>query len=296
MKISPLATPQNTVAAGGGDPQLARPLVRSLKMNTKATPGVIETPPPAPAAEKVANPDTSDTAAETVEATEPLSPQLAALAKQKRALQVKERELLAREEALKNQPSTQEGMISIADIKAKPLSVLLDAGVTYDQITEAILADQSSNGPEIQALKAQIKALEEGVNKRLSDKDADAEKAVLAEMRKEAEKLSAEGEDFELVRATNSIPQVMELIERTYRENGEVLDVREAMTLVENELISESLKLAALKKVQGRLQPESAAPQTPQQRPRTLTNRDTAVPPMDRKQRALLAFAGQLNK
>ncbi len=296
MKIAPV--PQATSAV---DPQAARiQSVRSLRMNTNATPGsvpVSATPPPAE--EPLTKTDTDDPAPGTVEATQPLSPQLAALAKQKRALQVKERELLDREKALANQPPDQgDGNALLARLKSEPLSVLLEAGVTYDQLTEAILGNQSGNGPEIQALKAEIKALKEDVTKTFTDKDTQAKKQVLAEMQREATSLAAEGDTFELVRETGSIPQVMDLIERTYDTSGEVLDVSEALQLVEDELISESLKLAALKKVQGRLQPEAPPVPQPQQRPlmRTLTNRDGAVAPLSRKERALLAWSGNLPK
>lgn len=287
MKIAPVAAPAAI------DPQAARiQSVRALKMNTMATPGVI-TAPPEP---ELTNPDTNDPTEPAIEATKPLSPQLAAIAKQRRALQVKERELADREKALAAQPPAQGGGVDLARLKSEPLSVLLEAGVSYDQLTEAILADQSSGGAELRALQAKIQALEEGVDKRFTDKDTQAEQQVLAEMRKEATRLAAEGETYELVRETGSIQTVMDLIERTYRKNGEVLDVSEAMQLVEDELIAESLKLANLKKVQGRMAPEPVPVPQPQQRPRTLTNRDTAVPPMDKKQRALLAWAGQLKK
>ncbi len=292
MKISPMASAANTVT-GSPDPQVARvQSVRALRMNTNATPGLREAPP----AEELTIPNPNE-AEPAVEDTQPLSPQLAALAKQKRALQVKEREIADREKALLAQTSTQEGGVDLAKLKSDPLGVLLEAGVTYDQLTEAILSNQNGGGAELQALKAEIKALKEGVDQKFTDKDTAAEQAVLAEMRRDATRLAAEGETFELVRETGSIPQVMQLIERTYRETGEVMDVSEAMQAVEDELIAESLKLAGLKKVQGRLQPEPAPALQPQQRQmRTLTNRDTAAPAMSRKDRALLAFAGQLKK
>lgn len=291
MKIAPVPD----VISPSVDSQAARiQSVRSLKMNTQATPGTVSAPPPE---EKTTIPDAPETVGE-VETTQPLSPQFAALAKQRRALQAKERELLDREKALGEKPATQADAIPLARLKSEPLSVLLEAGVTYDQLTQAILANQDSNGPEIQALKAEIAALKEGVDQKLLDRDTQSEKQALAEMQREATRLAAEGETFELVRETGSIPQVMELIEKTYRKTGEVLDVQEAMQLVEDDLISESLKLAGFKKVQGRLQPEPPQAPVPQPRPpmRTLTNRDTAAPSMSRKERALLAFAGQLKK
>lgn len=301
MKISPMGSSANTVGAipNGAAPQA--PVIqtpRSLKMNTNATPGRVEAQieelPPAP----LTNSDPNDKAEGTPEATEPLSPQFAALAKQRRALQ-QERQAFEKEKAeFQSKAPAQGDSISLADLKANPLSVLLNAGVTYDQLTEAILANQNGNGPEIQALKAEIKALKEGVDKTLTDRDAAAEKQVLAEMEREATRLAAQGEDFELVRETKSIPVVIDLIEKTYRKTGEVLDVAEAMKLVEDDLIEDTLRKAALQKVQSKLAPSEPAPNQPQQRPpmRTLTNRDTAQVPMSRKQRALAAFHGTLKK
>jgi hypothetical protein len=91
----------------------------------------------------------------------------------------------------------------------------------------------------------------------------------------------------------------MELIERTYRESGEVLDVREAVDLVENYLFDETKKLAALNKIKSQFVPQApvAQPPQPQQQSgmRTLKNRDTAAIPLSRRARALAAW-NSLNK
>jgi hypothetical protein len=108
----------------------------------------------------------------------------------------------------------------------------------------------------------------------------------------------ASGDDFELVRETKSIPKVMDLIKRTWKQDGEILPVSEALRLVEEDLVSESLRRAALKKVQGRLAPKAPtappAPPTQQQAPqqpvmKTLTNRDTSTAPLTRRERAIQA-------
>jgi hypothetical protein len=229
------------------------------------------------------------------EETRPLSPQFAALAKQRRALQVKERELAEREKAMTGQ--AQPGL-DMAQLKANPLSVLEQAGVTYDQLTEAILANQNGITPEIVALKNELKAEIKAIKDGVDGQNTQAEKQVLAEMQREATRLASAGDEYEMVRETRSIPDVMKLIERTYREQGEVLDVAEAMQLVEDELIKESMRIAQIKKVQSRLAPPPPPPQ-PQnnQRPtRTLTNRDTSRAVMSAKARAVAAFNGTLNK
>ncbi len=292
MQISPIPASGGSVDQAG---QLGQN-VRVLKMRTNVTPGREEPPP---AVQELTIPDaTKEPVQAGTEDTQPLNPQMASLAKERRALQVKERELADREKALASKAVTPEDSVPIAKLKSNAMRTLMELGIPYEQLTQEILADQSGMNPEILALKAELKSLKEGVDKTLTDRDARAEQDALAEMRKEAIQLSAQGEDFEMVRETNQVPTVMKLIERTYRESGEVLDVKEAMQLVEAELVSNGLKLARLKKVQGQLAPAQPVPQPPQQQRqmRTLTNRDTASVPMSPKARALAAFNGTLKK
>jgi hypothetical protein len=241
--------------------------------------------------------DNEEKAPPAAEETKPLSPQFAALARQRRALQVKERDLQARERALESAPPKGAEELK-ARLKSEPLSVLQEAGVTYDQLTEALLNNQNGINPEVIKLREELKALKEGVDKTLTDRDAQAEAAALADMQRTAERLIETGDEYEMVRETRSIPKVMELIKRTWKQDGEVLDPSEALRLVEEDLISETLKTAAIKKVKAKLAPPAPAvtppapkPQT-QQQPvmRTLTNRDTSIAPLSRKERAMKAF------
>lgn len=290
MKISPVSSGVPPSMDIQGNPAPSRvDSVRTLKMKVNATPLTGD-----PGADPQMRPisDNNETSA-TVEATQPLSPQIALLAKQRRALQVRQRELEAREKALQSR-STENPTIDLARLKSEPLSVLLENGVTYDQLTESLLANQGNR--EFNDLKAELKALREGVDQKFTEKDAQAEQQVYAEMRREADQLTS-SEDFELIRETRSVPTVMKLIERTYKESGEVLDVSEAMKLVEDELFKDVEKLTRLKKIQG--QNPMAQQMQPQQRQtgmRTLTNRDTASVPMSAKQRALAAFYGTLKR
>ena len=236
----------------------------------------------------------------TVEATQPLSPHLAALARQKQALR-QERAQFEKEKAEFKKPQDGE-YVSVADLKSNALRVLQQHEALtpdfYNSAAELLMNGQQPGfNPEIQALKAEIKALKEGVDKNFVDRDSQQEQAALAEMKKEAERISREGETYELVRETNSVPKVMDLIHRTYKETGEVLDVSEAMQLVEDEIFADAQKLAALKKVQAKLAPPAAEPLQPQQRQmRTLTARDTAAPTSDRRQRAIMAAMGTLKR
>lgn len=258
--------------------------LRTLRLNTNAT----------PLANQNGNPYTPDTPEAPVEATQPLSPQLALLAKQRRALQVRQRELETREKAFQSRP--QDGSaIEVARLKAEPLRVLLENGVTYDQLTEAIMANQGNS--EISGLKAEIESLRKGIDDKFTEQNTQAEKQVLAEMRREADQL-VRGDEFELVRETRNVPNVMKLIERTYRNTGEVLEVSEALRLVEDELFKDAQKMARLKKMQTQMGNQMAPQFQPQQRQgmRTLTNRDTASIPLSAKARAMAAFYGTLKQ
>lgn len=293
MKVSPM--PSNVIAPGIEAPLPQRTDVQTIKMKVSRTPegrfAPIEAEPVENKEEKTDNIDKPNA---TVEATEPLSPQFAALARERRALQVKAREIADREKAFesKSQGSDQ---ISKAKLKSDPLSVLMEAGVTYDELTQAILANQGSS--EVTALKAELNAIKEGIDNKFKEKDTQAEQQVLAEMRREADRTIVSNDDFELVRETRSVPKVMELIEKTYKTTGEVLDVSEALKLVEDELFKRQSKLANTKKLQGLYKPAEVAPmQQRHQGMRTLTNKDTASVPMTARDRALAAFYGTLKK
>lgn len=263
----------------------------SLKMNTNATPfwqkpeaQVQELPP---AAQNLSQTNTNE-ASENLEDTKPLSPQFAALAKQRRALQVKERELAEKEKAL--QGAGQQS-VDLARLKSDPLRVLLENGVTYDQLTDAVLKNNQNS--EFYTLKAEMDTLKQSVDQKLLEREQQQEQQVLSEMKREAAMLASQNPEFELVRITNSVPDVVRLIEKNYRQTGEVLTVQEAMRLVETELLKDAQKIAASKKLQS----QNVPPQAQMQKHsgmRTLTNNHTASVPMSAKQRAIAAFYGQL--
>lgn len=281
------------------DPRMAREQAnpRRIQMQTDHSPDrhYQETmgggnPPPQtqnPTESAIPHAGGADTGVE--ETTNPISPQFAALARQRRALQVKERELADKERAFAANPPGDAALIQ--RLKAEPLSVLQEHGVTYDQLTQAIMGTTETFDRE--AVESSILERVEGV---LSEKEKASERAVMAQMQREAEGLAREGENFEMVRETRSIPDVMRLIERTYRESGEVLDVSEAMQLVEDELLQESVRIASIKKLQSRLAPQAPVMQPQTRQMRTLTNQDMGRAPMSAKARALAAFHGTLTR
>ncbi len=247
--------------------------------------------------------------AEEAEATKPLSPQIAALLKQKRALQIEKAAFEKEKAEFKSQsPAGSEDLM--ASLKSDPLGVLQKAGVTYDQLSEAIINNQ--NAPiDHKKLRAELKEeLLTELTGQFTTRDQQAEQAVLSDIKREAMNLAQTDDRFEAIRQAKAYDDVKDLVHRVWQkgwpdkgyEAGHILDVAEAAEYVENQLIEEALPFAQLKKVQSRLTPAQEAQlaaQTPANaaRPmRTLTNRDGARPVMDRKARAMAAFAGTLKR
>jgi hypothetical protein len=308
-----IASGQQPVEQVQEEVQEQKPNIKTIQMKTQVSTNRDQVLPEVnstEAVEQVANSNTNEPV-EVAEATKPLSPQFAALAKAKRALQVKERELAQREAALKTQnPAGNEDLI--AKLKTNPLGVLLDNGITYDQLTESLLAQQSGNTPELIALKAEIKALKEAMENQFSSRDKAAEDQVLADLTREAKAITAQGDQFEAIREAKAQSEVVKLIHRVWEkgwpeqgyEKGDVMDIEKAAQFVEDQLVEEAIPFAKLNKVQKRLTPQEvvqAQAQQPVAKPgtkvmRTLTNRDTAMPVMDRRARAIAAMNGTLKK
>lgn len=297
-----------------GDPKaaLATQNVRAIKMRTNVSPdrhlfptGEVDnsTMEQAPEGQNAIS-DANGQTQEGEEEQKPLSPQLAALARQKRALQLKEREIAAKEAELQAKMSGKDAdSIAMEQLKSDPLGILQKAGVTYDQLTEAILSSGDPNHAAVQRireLEAKIEGLEQGFDQKLSERDSQAERQALTEISREANRIMHEaGDRFEQVRLQNKQREVVDLIHRTWKQTGELMTTEEALEAVEDYLVDEALRIARSPKIMNRLTPQEAAQMQQQQRPqgmRTLTARDTATPPISRRERALAAFYGQLKK
>lgn len=271
------------------------PKMNSIKMNTNRTiTSDVAIPEEVPVAEAT-EPETAisdnNVQANDAEVTQPISPQLAAIARQKRALQVKERELLEKEKSLGG--STRAELE--ARIKSKPLSVLQELGVTYDQLTNDILTAQGQISPEVESLKAEIEALKKGVDERFSATEVAQESHAINYV---ADKLDAiiDTEDFELLKEAEGGEEVIRRVYTHWKKTGKELDVAKVAKEYQDELLEEAERYAKLKQVQSRLTPQEPPPLEQKSGIRTLTNKDSARTQMDRRQRAILAMQGQLKR
>lgn len=236
--------------------------------------------------------DTTVQANEVSEATQPISPQLAALARERRALQVEKKALVDREKSIADEARAQ----IISQLKVKPLGLMQEHGVTYDQLTQELLGNQIN--PEVEALKAEIKALKEGVDEKFSASETKHNEQNVHYVANKLDALLDQNDEFELLKEADGKVEIVSRIIDHYEKTGVERNVADVAKEYQEELYAELARYAKLKQVQGRLMPTEPLqpqPQT-QQGMRTLTNKDTARPQMDRKQRAILAMQGQLKR
>lgn len=270
--------------------------VRKITMRTNVSPNRFDAVEPVEAATDSTTADVGGQTNVAVESTQPLSPQFAALAKQRRALQVKERELATREAKLGQPPENSGDYLSKADLLANPLKIF-DAGLTYDQLAEAILGSQSGNTPEIKALKEELKALKEGVDNKFQSQAEKQEESALMQIADDMESLSKEGDAYEMFRERKGLEKALNKVYSHYKKTGQVLDSKEVMNQIESQLLDEAIKLASYNKVKSKLAPAPVQPpQSEGKQMRTLTSRDGASIPLDRKARAIAAMNGTLRK
>lgn len=286
------------------DPQVARLQnnLKRIKMRTQVSPDRIEESPLPPEPEATTPTEVttqsaiSDTSVEAPAADEikPLSPQFAALARQRRALQ-QERAKFEQEKA--EHAKTATGALDMARLKSEPLRVLEEAGVTYEQLTDAILAGSSNPAAsEIKALKAEIEALKSGVDSKFTERDTQAEQQVLSEIKREAEGLVASSDEYKYTRAMKKAPDASRLIHEHWKKTGEVWDTSYALELIEAECKKEYDALMNALADREQKERNDDLRQVKPQGMRTLTNKDTARPQMSRRDRMIAAFRGELKK
>lgn len=251
---------------------------------------------------------------------DPLSSQYATLARKEKALRAQIQQFKADQAKYQQERDSQPKQPEIdlskyidrERLKSDPLSVFADAGLSYDELTQAILNQASiQTDPRVNAqlarMEAEIKASREEA-KALRDAQENTQKQsysqALAQIRSEAGKLVFTDPNFEMIKETNSVSDVVELIETTFKADGVLLSVEEACQAVEDHLIEEAMKLAKIKKLQQRLGQQSTATQTPVNNtkqpqtttPKTLTNGMTAQRPISARERAIAAMEGRNTK
>lgn len=271
----------------------------------------------------------SETVKEETKAVEeePISSQYAVLARKEKALRQRDQQLRAREAAIKTQedaskaalappkPAFDESKyISKDRLLEDTFGALSELGLTYDQLTERALNAPKSEDlaitNELKALREELKAIKgetENTKKSIQDQQTQSYQQAVAQIRNEAKNLVDHNPDFETIKETSSIGDVVDLIEQTFKEDGILLTVEEAARQVEDYLVEEAMKITKIKKIQQRMQAAAPKPtptaavqestsQPKQQQLKTLTNSVGTSRQLSARERALLAFENKLTK
>jgi hypothetical protein len=272
-------------------------------------------------------PETSEqqeavTPVEQPKASEPSQPsQLAILARKERALRAKvqqqeqafkakEAELLQKQAEFDNKVREYEqGYISKAQLKQDTLRILADEGVSYDELTQQLINQQPSN-PRVEAQIGRLEQTITQLQKKLEaqekagqEQQTQSYQAALRQIETDVRSLVKSDPEFEMVKATRSEKDVVELIEKTFQEENRVMDVVEATALVEDYLVEEATKLTRIDKIKKRLnlsvekstQGQKQQPNQKQQQPmKTLTNAVSSTKKLSSRDRAIAAMEGRL--
>jgi len=233
-------------------------------------------------------------------------------AQQEQAIKAREAALQAREAELAARDSQYKGYISPERLKQDALGVLEEQGLSYDEVTQQALTRQPTDPrvmSTIQKLEAKIAELEKSSQdsvKNYQEQQQAQYQAAVKQIRADATDLvKSNPEEYEAIAKTGSIKDVVELIERTYKKDGVVLSVEEAAQEVENYLIEEGINISRIGKIKRRLEQGNAsqarAPQQTQANKqqtqpgmKTLTNATSSSRKLSAKERAVLAFKGEL--
>lgn len=248
--------------------------------------------------------------------------QLAVLARKERAQRVK-----AQQEAQKFQSDRQawevekqqlsqrlqeleQGYIPKSQLKQATFEALQSGELTYDEITQEVM------NPIDRRSQLAISRLEQRIaeqDKKLAAYDSKVQEsqtqqyqAAVKQIETDVRNLVRVDPSYEMIQVTGSHRDVVELIEKTYQEDGYVMTVEEASQQVEDYLVEEASKLAKIQKIQKRVSPpapavkkaDEPAKQTPsnqQTQPmKTLTNANSGSRKLTSRERAILAMRGEL--
>lgn len=281
-------------------PQVQPPSNKIIKMKTNANPEQLdaaqETVPEAQTEPEKAISDTGVQTKPVPEAIQQVSPEVAAIAKEKRAAQVMRMQYAEKEKALEEKLAKAEALESRIQ-GGEGLSVLLERGVTFDQLKEQILAQNQFNPKQ---LKSDVEKM---VEERLAKKDAEQAEAVLESMTKNVNQMVFGSDAYPFIKAGRAHGQVMDLVNRAWYGDpkapdlfpgGYVFTEDEACQAIEDQLKEEAKAYAKLLKPEPTTPAVEPQPKTTQKIDiKTLTNKDSARPRSGRRQRALAAFLGQ---
>lgn len=300
-----------TIVARGAAPAPAAPAPSPAQNLALGQPDKVVTPA-APA-----QPQTEETEAQRLER---VAREQAGQRAAQRARQERERAQQLDRQKLEQQAQTsaqelQKLQAKLARLKSDPYSVMLEEGLTADEVAALMVQQPEVSSQKITVLEdrlsqalAEIEELKGGQKKQQDQSRESARKQI----RHDVSEMVKADEGLEAMRlyGDQALDAAVMLIERTYDTDGYVMDTAQAIQEIEEYLVEESAKAAALSKVKARLSPpaDPAQPAQPApgaqgatQKTQPMKTLSQAMVPSsgrlssaDRKHRAILAFQGKL--
>ena len=240
--------------------------------------------------------------------SEPLSPEFAALARRERQLRKSQQELKAAQDAWKQD---QGKYVPRERLTSETLKVLAEAGITPDKLVELQINQAAPPDPsqklqeEIAALKAQLNQLVDPENGTLAQRDKQAYEQAVSQIRSDAKLLVESNPAYETIKSEGRTEDVVELITSVFNEDGTVLDVEEAASLLEAKLVERLYKqyerIGKYEKLKAKLRESTesaeANPAQPTHAPtlNTLTNAGSSTRPLTPREKAVLRVQAAIN-
>lgn len=244
-----------------------------------------------------------ETSNEPEATSEPVNPQLDVLLKKERAIRKAQQQVRLQQEALKAKEAS---LVDISSLKADPLKVLSELGISYEHLTEKQLS-QVNPDPNQQLLNkiAELEARLSSVDEQFTKRDSQAYEAAVNQIRNDVKLLVDSDPVYETISATGETEAVVELIQKVFDKEGTILSVEEAARLVEDKLLERKLeevkRLTKLSKIKSKLgstaEPVTEATTAQQIAPQvTLSHANTVSRPLSAREKAILAFENAKSK
>lgn len=231
---------------------------------------------------------------------------------QERAWQEREASLKSREAELTAKDNTyRNDYIQKARLKQDALGTLEAEGITtYDELTQRAISRQPVDPllqSQVQKLEAKIAQLEQAASdnqKSYQEQQSQAYQSAIKQIIVDAKDLVKNDPEFEAIRATGTVRDVVDRIKEVHAKSRKILSVEEAARQIEQEYVEQAEKLTSISKIKQRMEKSNAsaatsnqktqAPQQTQPSMKTLTNAQSSTRPLSARERAMLAFKGEL--
>ena len=192
--------------------------------------------------------------------SQPLSPELAALARKERQLRKAQQEFKAQQDAWKQ---AQANYVPKERLTSETLKVLAEAGITPDKLVELQINQATAQDPQqillnrIADLESQLKSITDPENGTLAKRDQEAYNSAVAQIRQDAKLVVDSNPAYGTIKSEGRTEDVVELITKVFDQEGVVLDVEEAANLVEEKLVDNLYKqyekVSKYEKIKARL-------------------------------------------